>query len=1442
MTGQGWRRKLGLDSGWKGFARLSSLLVSLVGLGFLLVLPLDWMQQSFLSVVLIAVAVWVNRSFRNEFATLGLAVLSVFCSARYILYRLLTTAGIGVESGPKPTALDMAFMLVLLAAELYAFIILVLGYIQTIRPLNRKPVPLPEDPEQWPTVDIFIPSYNEPLAVVRYTVWAAMSMDWPAHRYKVHILDDGRREEFREFAAAAGCGYITRTNNAHAKAGNINHALTVTDAEYVAIFDCDHVPTRSFLQMVMGWFVRDPKLAMLQTPHHFYSPDPFERNLRQFRKIPNEGELFYGLVQDGNDLWNATFFCGSCAVLRRTALQEIGGIAVETVTEDAHTSLRMQIRGWSTAYLNIPQAAGLATESLSSHVGQRIRWARGMIQIMRLDNPLTRPRLKLFQRLCYFNAMVHFLYALPRLIFLTSPLVYLLFGHLNIRGYSLAITAYALPHIFLSNIINSRIQGEHRYSFWNEIYEAVLAPYILFPTLLALVNPRLGKFNVTAKGGLVPESYFDRKIARPYLILLALNVAGILFSIPRFIWWDASHPGTVAMNVIWTLYNVMMLGVVNAVAYETKQNRGQVRVSLKLPATLHFQDGSTLEAQTIDLSNSGVALRTFGEAKSKDGEQIFVSFSLRTSNYLLPAKVIGNRSSRLRLEFAKLSLEQEEALTRVLYSRADSWLGWGEERERDRPFRSLLQIMRLSIKGLGLTAKAMMPRKKAVASTQEKGSIAEKAASAAVLVIAILLLNLGIALPARAGSVPDAASVPFAESFDFGALGHKQAITLRGEKGQDALRFGIASSRVANSAKLHLRYVLSRRLLEKQSRLKLSLNQVDLPPLPLTRSTDQQSAEITIDIPAEILLSDNVLQFELQGICASGVCDPELTSTQIDSSSQLEISGQSFVLPNDLALLPHPFFDQFTQTPVIVPFVISNKENKTLEAAGVLASWFGSLADQRGARFPVSFHDIPQGNVILMASSPSEIPAALSFGPLAGPAVSIRENPSDRAGKLLIVAGRNGDELLEAARALATGKITTKGPIAGVENSALPEIRGPNDAPRWLNSSVKGSLLGSMAENDLKVIGSGSLNLYFRLDPDLYFGHRASIPLELNYHYQELASTPRSTADIELNGTHVAQLALPGGAGVQHAVIELPITALQPYSNVLSLRFDIHSFNDSEKPIVQILQNTELELQDVAHFLSMPQLERFADAGYPFTRFADLSRTAVVLSPDASAQDIEMLLNLVGYMGAQTGLAAIRLTVCKPAEVSAVQQNDLIVLGRYRDESLLAPFAEKLPLRISNGMLRVNRQDTFMTQIRRLQWNPPGRTRHYLEDLLDAGKPSAAILGFESPFQSGRSVVAILTEDRDTAELVAAQLSTAARNGDIYGTVSVLQNGRFESLYLSKDEYHLGTLPWDRAIIRWLGERVWLLPALTLTFSFLPVFWLLPWIERQVQLRLQGGA
>lgn len=309
--------------------------------------PFDLFTQFIFVVMLWSLAMIVRR-VPGRLATMMLIVLSLTVSCRYLWWRYTSTL-----NWDDPVSLT--FGLLLIAAETYAWVVLVLGYFQTLWPLHRQPVSMPEDTRHWPTVDLLVPTYNEPMSVVKPTIYAALGIDWPKDKLNIFILDDGGREEFRQFAASVGVNYVARATHEHAKAGNINNALrTVCKSEFVTIFDCDHVPTRSFLQMTLGWFLKDKKLAMLQTPHHFFSPDPFERNLGRFRRTPNEGTLFYGLVQDGNDTWDATFFCGSCAVLRRTALDEIGGIAVETVTEDAHTSLRLHRRGHTSAYIRIP--------------------------------------------------------------------------------------------------------------------------------------------------------------------------------------------------------------------------------------------------------------------------------------------------------------------------------------------------------------------------------------------------------------------------------------------------------------------------------------------------------------------------------------------------------------------------------------------------------------------------------------------------------------------------------------------------------------------------------------------------------------------------------------------------------------------------------------------------------------------------------------------------------------------------------------------------------------------------------------------------------------------------------------------------------------------------------------------------------------------------------
>ena len=632
----------------------------------LISLYLTWPEQMILGGASVVLGLAVNRFSSSRLITLGLMLISITATFRYGWWRVRLLADYFLDPSNHRFSFDAFFMLLLISAEGYTFLIMVLGYMQTAWPLQRAPILLPNDESLWPHVDVLIPTYNEPLSLVRYTALAAINIDYPPDKLHVYILDDGTRDEFEEFAAQAGVGYIIRDIHKHAKAGNINHALTTMDSAYVAIFDCDHVPTRSFLQMTLGWMLADEKLAMLQTPHHFYSPDPFERNLLQYKTIPSEAELFYGIVQDGNDFWNATFFCGSCAVIRRSALDEVGGIAVETVTEDAHTSLRMQKMGYNTAYINIPQAAGLATETLAAHVGQRIRWARGMIQIFRVDNPLLARGLKFTQRLCYLNAMIHFLYAVPRLVFLCAPLVYMLLGRSIIPGYWLAILAYSVPHLILASLTNSRIQSRYRHSFWNEIYEAVLAPYILAPTLLALINPKLGKFNVTDKGRTLNATRFDRRIARPTRWLLFLNFLGLLITPYRIFVNDPHHPGTVIMNLAWILFNMVILGVAAAVAHEQKQRRGSVRIEAKIPVRLDLPDGLRLHTVSIDMSVGGASVKVPPQRRFSVGEEFRLAFPDIAGDADIGVRVAGIRDSELRLEFSLPTIQEQETLTRAL--------------------------------------------------------------------------------------------------------------------------------------------------------------------------------------------------------------------------------------------------------------------------------------------------------------------------------------------------------------------------------------------------------------------------------------------------------------------------------------------------------------------------------------------------------------------------------------------------------------------------------------------------------------------------------------------------------------------------------------------------------------------------------------------------------
>lgn len=709
-------RQLASWQGWQNMViQRSSLVISFYFLFLAVTTSLDNDQQFIFALISLSSAMLIGR-VPGRLITQVLIAMSFVASTRYLYWRVTETLFLD-------NWLDFFFGVGLLLAELYAWIVLAIGFFQTAWPLERKPMPLPEDQSLWPTVDVFIPTYNEPLKVVKPTVLAALAIDWPADKLNIYILDDGKRTEFEEFAHTVGVKHLTRPDNSHAKAGNINHALTVTSGQYIAVFDCDHIPTRTFLQVCMGWFFKDKKLVMVQTPHHFFSPDPFEKNLSTFKKVPNEGELFYGLVQDGNDLWNATFFCGSCAILERKALLEIGGIAVETVTEDAHTALKLHRLGYSTAYLAVPQAAGFATESLSGHVGQRIRWARGMAQIFRIDNPMLGPGLKLSQRLCYLNAMLHFFYGLPRIVFLTAPLAYMFFGAHVIYASAFTIALYALPHLIHSSSTNSRMQGEFRHSFWAEVYESVLAWYILRPTLVAVINPKLGKFNVTAKGGLNNNAYFDWDISKPYIILLTLNLLGLAVGLGKLFIWEPDETGTVILNLIWTIYNLIMLGASLAVANEARQIRASHRVQMKLQAAIRFKNGRSIRCVTSDYSEGGVGVVLPVETLAVLGEEVQITMYRGSTEYVFDANVTLNSGKRLGLRFPEMNLEQSINFVQCTFARADSWAVWSDKRERDTPLRGLVEVFFLGFRGLkmfgGIALQPLLPKRRSASKTPQ---------------------------------------------------------------------------------------------------------------------------------------------------------------------------------------------------------------------------------------------------------------------------------------------------------------------------------------------------------------------------------------------------------------------------------------------------------------------------------------------------------------------------------------------------------------------------------------------------------------------------------------------------------------------------------------------------------------------------------------------------
>ncbi|MCK0197198.1 UDP-forming cellulose synthase catalytic subunit [Ancylobacter sp. 6x-1] len=540
---------------------------------------------------------------------------------RYIYWRTTSTLP------PISQIEDFIPGIMLYLAELYSVGMLCLSLFVVSSPAPPRTAPA-LTPEQLPTVDVFVPTYNEDASLLASTLAAAKAMDYPADKFTVWLLDDGgtdqkchqddplgaqeaqnRRRELGELCEGLGVRYLTRRRNEHAKAGNLNNGLANSTGELVAVFDADHAPARSFLHETVGYFRQDERLFLVQTPHFFINPDPLERNLDTFDHMPSENEMFYGIIQRGLDKWDGAFFCGSAALLRREALAETNGFSGISITEDCETALELHSRGWHSVYVDKPLIAGLQPETFASFIGQRSRWAQGMYQILRFRFPPLKRGITFAQRLCYMSSMLFWFFPISRMIFLISPLFYLVFGLEIFNASGAEFLAYTSTYMLVNLLMQNYLYGRYRWPWISELYEYIQSVYLLPALLSVMMNPRKPTFKVTAKGETLTESHVS-EIGKPFFILFGLMTLAAVLTVWRVI----NDPFTADVTAVvggWNILNMIIAGCALGVVSERQNRRRTHRVNLFRRCEFILDDVS-YPAVVEDVSIGGASVRAAG--------------------------------------------------------------------------------------------------------------------------------------------------------------------------------------------------------------------------------------------------------------------------------------------------------------------------------------------------------------------------------------------------------------------------------------------------------------------------------------------------------------------------------------------------------------------------------------------------------------------------------------------------------------------------------------------------------------------------------------------------------------------------------------------------------------------------------------------------------------
>ena len=499
------------------------------------------------------------------------AVTCAFVAAvawRYMFWRLTETVLPYPNDGLNFYWVWILFVVEILACvEVVLFLILMSRYVDRSAEADRLAyVFFARDERELPTVDVFIPTYNEPLDVLERTIIGARALDYPADKLNVYVLDDQRRDWLKAYCEEKNAIHVSRGDNKHAKAGNMNNGLKVSSGEFIAVFDADFVPYRQFLRRTLPFFC-DESIGIVQTPQHFFNVDPVQSNLGLENIWPDEQRLFFDEIAPSRDGWDVSFCCGSCSISRRKAIDAIGGFPTESITEDLLTTLSMLNKGYKTRYLNERLSMGLAAENLTGYFVQRERWCQGGIQTLYLYNgPLRGPGLTLFQRIMFLpiSWLVQYL---VRFMILLVPIVYLWFGLLPLYFTGIAdyvshqvplLTAYFLLMLWITPtrylpVVSSAV--------------GTFAAFRMLPTVVSsLVRPFGKPFKVTPKGSGNESNLFDRYSFAWIASLIAVTVLGLLVNIVP----ETSHiQGQFSpIAACWSGINIVVLLIASLICFE----------------------------------------------------------------------------------------------------------------------------------------------------------------------------------------------------------------------------------------------------------------------------------------------------------------------------------------------------------------------------------------------------------------------------------------------------------------------------------------------------------------------------------------------------------------------------------------------------------------------------------------------------------------------------------------------------------------------------------------------------------------------------------------------------------------------------------------------------------------------------------------------------------